>query len=40
MLVLMRGPDAARHVREVIAEHAGEWSPVEGSDDELTDTAS
>ena len=44
------GPDAARHVREVIAEHAGEWSPVEGSDaaltddqltdDELTDTAS
>ncbi len=25
------GEDAARHVREVLAEHAGEWSPTDGT---------
>jgi len=25
------GEDAARHVREILAEHAGEWSPTDGT---------
>jgi ABC-2 type transport system ATP-binding protein len=33
------GEDAARHVREVLAEHAGEWSPDDGSNGEWTDAA-
>ena len=32
------GEDAARHVRDVIAEHAGEWSAAEGSSGEWADT--
>ena len=33
------GEDAARHVREILAEHAGDWSPVDGSGAECTDEA-